>query len=525
MKVLFIINFLFLLYGVTLGEFCYSGEECDWKIQSGFYMLDFTSLEKELCPDNPSCLDIKNGSGSVLFLNVSNDEDGIVSNQWTDKALQEEESCLVLHLYTHEAAGVITVKSITDTTESTLGNTTLNQNKRWQDVTIRFKNPNRRSRISVETNFRQAVGILIISDITISYQCAKSQEIKSCPGSDQFPCGDNTCVPWGKVCDLHDDCANGKDEQMCDKLPDPAVCTFENGMCGWKLGTHYDGFSWKRHHGPKPPSGTGPDTDHTLGTADGYYMHIDSGPPSGYYDPAILQSPVMPAIRENFKRACKLRFFYHMLGKDMNTLDIQAIDVCLKRKTKLWSKSGQQGDEWKFAEISLSNISQRYIINIEGYGAHNDFGDIAVDDISFSPECFGISHDETSFQSIPCHKKPLTIAEFKNKPDFYCNNDQVHNGTCPGVNQFACEDKSCVFWNQVCNLKNDCSNGRDEQICDDLPDPARCTFEDGMCGWRERTHVKGFSWKLQRGPTAPSGTGPDVDHTKGTVDGESISLN
>ena len=56
-----------------------------------------------------------------------------------------------------------------------------------------------------------------------------------------------------------------------DTLPAYHACTYETGMCDWVLGRHFQGFAWKLHHGPKAPSDTGPNVDHTTGTTDGMY--------------------------------------------------------------------------------------------------------------------------------------------------------------------------------------------------------------------------------------------------------------
>lgn len=56
-------------------------------------------------------------------------------------------------------------------------------------------------------------------------------------------------------------------------------------------------------------------------------------------------------------------------------------------------------------------------------------------------------------------------------------------------------------------------------VPDVLPEYARCTFENGICGWRTMERVKGFSWKRHYGPSPTVGTGPDIDHTTGTMSG------
>ncbi|XP_060566739.1 MAM and LDL-receptor class A domain-containing protein 1-like isoform X2 [Ruditapes philippinarum] len=522
MKILCVLVLSLTTCGVTCSEFCENDKDCDWQVQSGFDVLDYTSLKQHVCPDSPACSDIGNITGNVLFLNTSNDEAGLVSHLLTSTT---HEPCFVIRLYAHQTAGIVTIKSNTDGKEEIIKNITLEKDMRWKDLDLQFIKTGKDTTISIETKLKETSGLLVITQISETDQCLSSPIINTCADNGMFQCGDGTCISWDKVCNLQDDCGNGNDEGICENLPKLSTCTFENGTCGWTLGKHFNGFKWELHHGPRAPSGTGPNIDHTTGTDQGYYMYIDSDHDGGFYEPAKLQSQVMPAVGENFLKSCKLRFFYHMLGKDVNRMEIKAVDLCNKRVYDLWSKKGGLDDEWNYAEVNI-NISSRYFITIRGFGAaHNAYGDIALDDISFSPECFGISHDETQFISIPCHKRTMTREEFETNSTLFCKSDQdVLRETCSKTDHFSCDDSTCTPLDQVCNLKQDCQNGRDEQICDSLPEHARCTFEDGMCGWRARERVEGFSWTLQKGPTGPEYTGPTVDHTKGTVEGQYVYI-
>lgn len=519
MTIYTIIFLLATLYWVGFCEFCYSGKDCSWSVQTGFQIFDKDSVESKICPENSDCDAVKDIKDKVLFLDINNTTSGVVYSKWTE-GNSKEDSCIQIHLYTHDSTTVITLQVLTEDGQISEENVTVVQSLRWQDIELNYKTPTKRFRLSLETKSQETSGFLIISNFTVHLDCSKGSETKSCSSQDEFMCDDSTCIPWQKVCDLNKDCATGKDEQICGSLPELARCTFENGTCGWRQGRHFDEFNWNLNSGPKPPLGTGPSVDHTTGSEDGHYIYIDSGTPSGYFEPALLQSPIMPAIEEKFKDACKLRFFYHMFGKDVNKLDVRLFDVCDRNKTSIWSKAGQQGDEWHFVEILISGISSRYLVSIEGYGGHSNNGDIAIDDISFSPECFGISHDKKDFLSVSCYEKTMTVPQFRKNPNFFCSTNQAKNNkTCAGTEQLLCENATCLQWSEVCNSQNNCLNERDEQICDSLLEHARCTFEAGTCGWRERTHTEGFSWTLHQGPTATRGTGPEVDHTLGTDQG------
>lgn len=45
------------------------------------------------------------------------------------------------------------------------------------------------------------------------------------------------------------------------------------------------------------------------------------------------------------------------------------------------------------------------------------------------------------------------------------------------------------------------------------PMPVNCTFESGLCNWRNLKSVDHFDWRRYRGRTYSSGTGPSFDHT------------
>lgn len=46
-------------------------------------------------------------------------------------------------------------------------------------------------------------------------------------------------------------------------------CTFEMGFCDWHYPMNANGIQWTRRRGSTPSSGTGPSSDHTLGTSQG----------------------------------------------------------------------------------------------------------------------------------------------------------------------------------------------------------------------------------------------------------------
>lgn len=57
------------------------------------------------------------------------------------------------------------------------------------------------------------------------------------------------------------------------------------------------------------------------------------------------------------------------------------------------------------------------------------------------------------------------------------------------------------------------------------PSFGSCTFEDGYCIWYNVDDSRNdFNWELRTGGTASSNTGPSVDHTMGTAEGQFLFM-
>lgn len=77
-----------------------------------------------------------------------------------------------------------------------------------------------------------------------------------------------------------------------------------------------------------------------------------SGIPEG--DRAVL-------VSSNFNSSIGrcLTFWYHMYGEAMGELNVYVKPVGGPR-TKVWSKSGDQGDDWKMGQVTLTNMDSDY---------------------------------------------------------------------------------------------------------------------------------------------------------------------
>ncbi|KAH3846560.1 hypothetical protein DPMN_088862 [Dreissena polymorpha] len=193
----------------------------------------------------------------------------------------------------------------------------------------------------------------------------------------------------------------------------------------WDLPSdQFEHFDWTRHKGPSSTKGTGPPFDHTNGTLEGYYMYIESSKWK-MLDQATLESPVFPSVPKNTNSRCMFRFYYHMMGRTVGELTIKLLDLCSPQvhnriPTRVWHKEGQQGKSWLYAEVPITNMTSRYAVHISGTGGFQNQGDIAIDDLSLSPGCFGIDFQSDPVKDISEDREIITIQEFTKDVKFHC---------------------------------------------------------------------------------------------------------
>uniref|UniRef100_A0A8B9FZ80 MAM domain-containing protein n=1 Tax=Amazona collaria TaxID=241587 RepID=A0A8B9FZ80_9PSIT len=123
-----------------------------------------------------------------------------------------------------------------------------------------------------------------------------------------------------ELCNFICDCSNCSDESQCGYLRGSAVlgtsftCDFEDGTCGWQDVSTSE-YRWVRSHTSLAAWGTGPHSDHTLGTDLGWFM-LTVSPPSKTTATAWLRSPVM----QEAAATCEIRAWYHISGSGEGSL-------------------------------------------------------------------------------------------------------------------------------------------------------------------------------------------------------------
>lgn len=198
-------------------------------------------------------------------------------------------------------------------------------------------------------------------------------------------------------------------------------CDFDWDLCLWLNALSGDERQWIRTNAKTPSSSTGPTTDHTKATSEGYYLHIETSAPSGPGNKSQLIGPVMvspPGI-------CRMNFYYHMYGNDIGELNVYVKNVNSGSLSLLWSGVGDRGNRWWRGEMTI-NVAYSYQIVIDGIDGQDYQGDIAIDDITFTSGC-------TSKTKLLC-----------------------------SADQFSCSNGNCVPRDVICDYENDCGDGSDE---------------------------------------------------------------
>ncbi|TKS79616.1 LDL-receptor class A domain-containing protein 2 Skeletal organic matrix MAM and [Collichthys lucidus] len=131
-------------------------------------------------------------------------------------------------------------------------------------------------------------------------------------------------------------------------------CSFEDGLCVWVQGAE-DELDWISRK----------------------FIYIESSPPSVKGNLAQLKSPLLPPAGE--KGYC-FTFWHHMFGATVGSFRLLLQTTDPLKKTVVWQKSGNQGDEWLLVQIhvTVQNVHQLILEATVG----GEAGDIAIDDIS-----------------------------------------------------------------------------------------------------------------------------------------------
>ncbi|XP_077978864.1 MAM and LDL-receptor class A domain-containing protein 1-like [Glandiceps talaboti] len=352
----------------------------------------------------------------------------------------------------------------------------IDTNGEWDQINVPIGRRNETFQIQIVAN-PWTYDDLFIDDIEF-VNCAISPSVPTCQPN-QYRCNSGSCIESNLRCDFNEDCGDGSDE-----LPENCAlyterCDLEIGFCNWIQGED-DDFDWTLNKGDTPSPGTGPSMDHTKGDSSGQYAYIDVSEQNRQGETATLNSKVFsPTSGDN----CKIRFFYHMYGPHTGSLNIYIRTSDPGQLESQWSMDGQQQNAWLRAEVVL-NKNVKFQVVIEGVRGNGDRGDVAVDDISFTPGC--------SLDAVQ------TLPQGTTAPPSCSTGEKM------------CSDGTCMPLTEFCNFRQDCQDDSDEVKC-----PMVCNFEDGMCYWRQSVNDD-FDWEKKEGSQTARPDLPMEDHTKPT---------
>jgi hypothetical protein len=151
---------------------------------------------------------------------------------------------------------------------------------------------------------------------------------------------------------------------------------FESGLGDW-INASGDDFDWTQQTGGTGSTGTGPSSAH----GGSYYLYTEASSPNYPNKAAILEGPCF----DLGTAACnpKLTFWYHMYGAAMGTLRVEVSDDDCASWVSIWSLSGDQGDVWQEATVTLAPYDGNTIkLRFVGETGSSFTSDMAIDDVT-----------------------------------------------------------------------------------------------------------------------------------------------
>lgn len=151
------------------------------------------------------------------------------------------------------------------------------------------------------------------------------------------------------------------------------ICNLANGFENQTNGQS-DDIDWRTSEGLTESLNTGPAVDYLPGSSIGNYLYLEAS--ECYRKTALLLSP---CIDLTDAKIASLNMAYHMYGSGTGSLHI---DIYSKGQwiNDVFTKSGDQGNQWNTTQISLTSyIGQTINIRVRGITGATYYSDIAID--------------------------------------------------------------------------------------------------------------------------------------------------
>ncbi len=161
---------------------------------------------------------------------------------------------------------------------------------------------------------------------------------------------------------------------------------------GWEttISSIYYPYRWKLNAGPTPTPASGPNVDHTLGTAAGKYLYTDAT----FDTEGAVTELTSPCINLSGLTSPGFEFWFHRAGLAMGRMDIQVSNNNGVTWSTVYTLNGAQqtleNDPWQKRTITLGAYSNQTVIIkfkatklLPPIASTTIEGDMAIDDIKF----------------------------------------------------------------------------------------------------------------------------------------------
>lgn len=89
-----------------------------------------------------------------------------------------------------------------------------------------------------------------------------------------------------------------------------------------------------------------------------------------------------------------MRFFYHQYGSHTVALGLYLVQLKPQQNSsqQIWWYVKDNSDSWNSQVVTLPDVRYRYYLQFEATKSYASKAVVAIDDISLSPECFGVGN-------------------------------------------------------------------------------------------------------------------------------------